>query len=275
MNARWCAFLLLCAGASVWAAELARPEARSRLEELDEVITDAHSQVAAVCREMSSGEVRGARVITTAGTTWLKPSSVTLAPESFDQDLNKVVAMMDRLDRIRAELQRAANGGPALTPDQRLRMNEGRTPETARNPAGAAPSFNVLEEFDADRKRRQAARDEAAEADVRRVAEERRIAEAEHEVEVEKQRRIAEINRRWQEELDAQTEKDVAEAEAWQREHSAGAIFRKLTRTVVGGAVTSFTGGFAQGIGSGAADYVIRKRFPDFRPTGEYEKNND
>ena len=66
--------------------------------------------------------------------------------------------------------------------------------------------------------------------------------------------------------------KTAAEEEAWRREHSAGAFFKNLAKTAVGGTVSAFTGGIAQSVGSGMADMILRKRFDGFKPSGEYDR---
>ncbi|MDD4871703.1 MAG: hypothetical protein PHR77_14185 [Kiritimatiellae bacterium] len=277
--------ILLVAGLlDVYARWGVPPDDRQKLEIVGDLIDDVESTVKNICRDADAGKFKSGHSKSFGGKyDWLPAATLSFSKSTFEEDMDKAVAYIDKLENIRRDLQAMTskeekagrNKGPVsrkISPEDALMKAESRTGNSGTVEINPESTFNVLDSYSGDRKSRQAEKDRMAEADMKRVIEERRLAEAEKRVKEEAERKTMEQNARWQAELDSQAVKTAQEEEAWKREHSAGAFFKNLARTTVGGTVSALTGGLAQSIGSGVADLILRKRFDGFRPSGEYDR---
>lgn len=240
---------------------------------LDAAIQQFTAQVEAACRAAQESRLAAPRQVAAPAVGDLLPAAtLDFSRETFDGDLDRALARLDQYEALRQgrfdEIEDRA------TEDRLRAMETGLGAEKPARPE-AAEAFCLLESFSQDRAARQTERDREAEEDIRRVAEERRLAEERASIETDARRRTQDLNRQWQEEMDAQTTREVEAEAAWRHEHSAGAFMKNMAWTLAGTTLTSFTGGFAYSLSAGYTDYLIRKRFPDFSPDGRYEKDDE
>ncbi|MBN1268226.1 MAG: hypothetical protein JXB04_01445 [Kiritimatiellae bacterium] len=223
------------------------------------------------CRKARAGELTEPMTVTAPAVGHLLPAStLTFSQETFDQDLEQALDLLDRYAAVRAGRFEQVR---EQSPEEQLREMEEGFVEVDEDRLEAAESFSAFEAYAEGHKARQAERDRAAEDDMRRVTEERRLAQERKAVQDAARRKTQDLNRTWQEEMDAQATREAEAEAAWRREHSAGAFMKKFAWTLAGSTVTSFAGGFAHSVGAGYADYVIRKKYPDLSATGRYEKD--
>lgn len=283
---KWFAVALLAAAGFIDACTVRSEtlDASRKVEIACTVIQDVESAVKAVCRDADAGKLKDGYSRSFGGKyEWLPAAKLSFSKSSFESDLDAAVSYIDKLENIRRDLQalaskaeksgRGKNAASAkASPEDALMKAESRTADHGAAEVGAEVAFNVLDSYSGDRKARQAEKDRMAEVDMKRVGEERRLAESEKRVKEDAERKTMEQNARWQAELDSQAIKTAEQEEAWRREHSAGAFFKNLAKTAVGGTVSALTGGIAQSVGSGVADLILRKRFDGFKPSGEYDR---
>jgi len=242
-------------------------------EALQRRIKQIEDAVAGVCAKADRGQLKEPmRVQFPSIGEQVPATDLRFAYDTLDRDMDAAVEQIDRLEKKLLALRKQESAQPErpLTFEERLRRAEAEAPAPAAS--RSAPAFDVFQSYEETVRDRRAMRDAQAEADMGRVAEERRQAEALQTARKEAEQKIQEQNRQWQEELDTQARKHAEAEEQWKREHSAGAFVKNAVRTVVGGAVTSFAGGFASSVGGGLADKVVRDNFSGFRPRGEYDR---
>lgn len=284
MKIRLITIILLLTGLMGACAGSGTLDDRQKLEIVGKLIGDVESAVKDICRDADAGKFKSGYSKSFGGKyDWLPGATLSFSRATFEGDLDKAVAYIDKLEDIRRDLQAIVSrdtgrdkvrgsSSSGASPEDALMRAESRAGDSGAAEVNPDTAFNVLDSYSGDRKARQAEKDRMAEADMRRVIEERRLADAEKRGKEEADRKTMEQNARWQSELDAQAIKTAQEEEAWRREHSAGAFFKNLARTAVGGTISAFTGGIAQSVGSGVADMVLKKRFDGFRPSGEYDR---
>lgn len=251
----------------------AGPPARAEsLPGLDAAAAEFTAQVEAACRAAQAGRLAEPLSVSAPAVGDLLPAAtLSFAAATFDRDLDRALERLDQYDALRrGRFDRIEDRAT----EDRLRTIEAGLESVPGRPE-AAESVRVLESYSRDRAARQAERDREAEEDMRRVAEERQLAQARAAIEAEARRQAQDLDRRWQDEMDAQTAREVEAEAAWQREHSPGAFMKNMAWTLAGTTLTSFTGGFAHSLGAGYTDYLIRKHFPDFEPDGRYEKDDE
>ena len=232
-------------------------------------VAEFTAQIETICRNAQQGTLtEPARVTAPAAGNLLQAATLTFSLETFDRDLDKALDLLDQYAALNAERFHELDDRSA---EDRLKTAEAEMGEPDPIRPEAAESFSLFDEYSRTHKERQAERDRRAEDDMRRTTEERRLAQERAAIDASTRRRMQDLNRQWQEEMDAQATREAEAEAAWRREHSAGAFMKKLAWTLAGSTLTSFTGGFAHSMGAGYADYVIRKRFPDYAPTGRYE----
>jgi len=250
----------------------------AKLAAVKSCIRDLETALSRICRDADAGVLKQTVTLKPAqNEAWLGQDLLTFSMGTLNRDLDKAVTLLERYKTVKLDLEKevakAASGGArpakAGTLEDRIRDAETATENRAGAPAPAPDTaFNALDDFAASHKQKVADKDEAAEADMRRVAEERRAAVEESRAHSEIARKVQEQNAKWQQELDTLAQKEADAEEAWRREHGAGAFAKGLFRTVVGGAITSLTGGFASGVGTTMADRLIGKTFPTPPPGG-------
>lgn len=284
MKKRFVIGIMLAAGLLNASAVGLDPVSESgKIEIVGKLIQDVEGTVRAICRDADAGKFSGGKAKSFGGNyDWLPTATLSFEKGSFEKDVDAAVAYLDKLETLRRNIQAAAkdntrSGGAqaasrGASPEDALMRAESAVADPSAGEGSEDITFSVLDSYSGDRKAKQAEKDRMAELDMKRVAEERRLAEMENQSVEDAKRRTIEQNARWQGELDLQATKTAAEEEAWRRAHSAGAFFKNLARTAVGGTVSAFTGGIAQSVGSGMADVILRKRFDGFRPSGEYDR---
>ncbi len=245
----------------------------NNLPGLDAAVAEFTAQVEAACRAAQQDRLAEPRSVAAPAVGDLLPAAtLAFARGSFDRDLDRALERFDQYDALRrGRFDRIEDHA---TEDRLRTMEAGHGGGGPPRPE-AAESFRALESYSQDRAARQAERDREAEEDMRRVAEERRLAQERAGIEAAARRRAQDLDRQWQDEMDAQTAREVEAEAAWRREHSPGAFLKNMAWTVAGTTLTSFTGGFAHSLGAGYTDYLIRKHFPDFEPDGRYEKDDE
>jgi len=255
-----------------------------QVEEIDSLIKKMESNIEKVCILADNKQLTKPLSYTFAEQSkWLQPIQLTFSKESFDQDLNNAFETIERQSDLRDSLNEEINSTrkkekkkkrkKISSPEDAMRQAEEKTEglNDSQMPANFT-GFNIFEDYEIEHKRKIIERDKMAEADIIRVNQERRMAEMEIQAKEEYEQKIQQQNRRWQQELDDQAEKSAQEAAKWKREHSFGNFVKGLFRTTLSVGVSSLTGGFAGSVGAGAADLLTRKMFPQFKPSGEYDK---
>lgn len=256
--------------------------APEKLNEVNGIIKKLESSLEEACQLADQGKLTEPKKYQIHPASENFPEiSLTITKENFNQDLEKGLALLDRYTKERQTLvpvkeNKKGKKKRTLTPEEAMRSSEQKTASRDQSPAVEnIQVVNIFEDYESEIKNKQAQADKMAEADMMRVNEERRMAEAEIKAKEEAERKIQEQNRQWQNELDAQAEKAAQEALAWKRKYGAGAFFKNIFRTAVSGTVSSLTGGLASSIGAGYADIVIRRKFPEFKPSGKFDKDTN
>lgn len=209
---------------------------------------------------------------------------ISITRENFNQDLEKGLSLLEKYTNMKKSLISKQNKKPKqkkqkktpARPEDAMRNAERKTSRKDKSrPASSIQVVNIFEDYEKEIKAKQSQADKMAEADMLRINEERRIAEAELKAKEEAEQKVQEQNRRWQNELNDQAEKAAQEALEWKRKYGFGAFVKNIFRTAISGTVSSLTGGIATSLGAGYADILIKKKFPEFTPSGKFDKETN
>lgn len=283
MNSRWMAVAVICCCLVMPARPASALEkgADPRVARLDRLIARIQGAILRAQELHAAGKLKPGHPYTPAITSKVR---LLFRAERFDADLATALRVHDQLVRNRHKMARPPDRKPAppaaaavkkshppaampeVVPEDPIAAM--RQAEKKIAAASAPPPVPAQAKYDVYQDYRQAhadslrLRDQAAEADMAVVLEQRKQAEAERVQRMQRRQELQEQATKWQAELDKQASQSAQAAAQWEKEHSFGAYAARFLGTVVQTAVGSFTTALLSPVAVNLANKTVNALFP-------------